>query len=252
MFDCLRNCQTAFQSSYTIYIPPAVYEVSDCFTPSPSLVIVCLFDSNCGCGWGFPGGAEVKVSACNVGDLVRSLGREDPLEKEMATHSSILAWRIPWMEELGRLQSTGRKESVITERLHFTSCLWVWIGISLWFWFAVPWWLKVFSIFLCACLLFVCFSWRNAYSTSFPVLKIGLLAFSLLSCKVFSYYGYDYLTTQFFFSHCVILLFLMVSSDTQTNYLFLPSVAHFVVSYLKFLCQIWGHEDLPPCGLIVL
>ena len=37
---------------------------------------------------------------------VRSLGREDPLEKEMATHSSILAWRIPWMEEPGGLQST--------------------------------------------------------------------------------------------------------------------------------------------------
>jgi len=41
---------------------------------------------------------------------VRSLGREDPLEKEMATHSRILAWRIPWTEELGGLQSTGRKE----------------------------------------------------------------------------------------------------------------------------------------------
>ena len=38
---------------------------------------------------------------------VRSLGREDPLEKEMATHSSILAWRIPWTEETGGLQSTG-------------------------------------------------------------------------------------------------------------------------------------------------
>ena len=38
---------------------------------------------------------------------VRSLGKEDPLEKEMATHSSILAWRIPWMEKPGRLQSTG-------------------------------------------------------------------------------------------------------------------------------------------------
>ena len=38
---------------------------------------------------------------------VRSLGWEDPLEKEMATHSSILAWRIPWMEEPGGLQSTG-------------------------------------------------------------------------------------------------------------------------------------------------
>ena len=38
---------------------------------------------------------------------VRSLGREDPLEKEMATHSSILAWRIPWIKEPGGLQSMG-------------------------------------------------------------------------------------------------------------------------------------------------
>ena len=38
---------------------------------------------------------------------VRSLGQEDPLEKEMATHSSTLAWRIPWMEEPGGLQSVG-------------------------------------------------------------------------------------------------------------------------------------------------
>ena len=38
---------------------------------------------------------------------VRSLGQEDPLEKEMATHSSTLAWKIPWTEEPGRLQSMG-------------------------------------------------------------------------------------------------------------------------------------------------
>ena len=37
----------------------------------------------------------------------RSLGQEDPLEKDMATHSSILTWKIPWMEEPGRLQSMG-------------------------------------------------------------------------------------------------------------------------------------------------
>ena len=42
---------------------------------------------------------------------VRSLSGEDPLEKGMATHSSILAWRIPWMEETGRLQSTGSKRT---------------------------------------------------------------------------------------------------------------------------------------------
>ena len=39
--------------------------------------------------------------------LVLSLGQEDPLEKEMATHSSILVWKTPWMEEPGRLQSMG-------------------------------------------------------------------------------------------------------------------------------------------------
>ena len=51
---------------------------------------------------------------------VRYLGQEDPLEKEMATHSSILAWRIPRTEEPGGLQSSGsQKESDTTERLHF-------------------------------------------------------------------------------------------------------------------------------------
>ena len=45
---------------------------------------------------------------------VQSLGWEDPLEKEMATHSSTLAWEIPWMEEPDRLQSTGSQESDTT------------------------------------------------------------------------------------------------------------------------------------------
>ena len=49
---------------------------------------------------------------------VQSLGREDPLEKEMATHSSILAWKIPWTEEPGGLQSMGSQESDATERLN--------------------------------------------------------------------------------------------------------------------------------------
>ena len=56
---------------------------------------------------GFPAGSEVKASASNAGDLGSIPGREDPLEKEMVTHSSILAWRIPWMEKPGRLQSMG-------------------------------------------------------------------------------------------------------------------------------------------------
>ena len=48
---------------------------------------------------------------------VQFLGWEDPLEKEMATHSSILAWEIPWREEPGRLQSMGYKQLDITEQL---------------------------------------------------------------------------------------------------------------------------------------
>ena len=56
---------------------------------------------------GVPGGSDGKESACNAGDLFRSLGWEDSLEKEMATHSSILAGRIPWAEEPGGPQSLG-------------------------------------------------------------------------------------------------------------------------------------------------
>ena len=52
------------------------------------------------------------------------LGQEDPLEKEMATHSSILSWRIPWTEEPGGLQSMGLKESDMTEAAERTH-LWI-------------------------------------------------------------------------------------------------------------------------------
>ena len=55
---------------------------------------------------GFPDGL-VKNSPAMQETQVPSLDQEDPLEKEMAAHSSILAWRIPWTEELGRLQSMG-------------------------------------------------------------------------------------------------------------------------------------------------
>ena len=56
---------------------------------------------------GFPSGSDGKESACNAGDLGLIPGLEDPLEKGMATLSSIVAWRIPWTEEPGRLQSMG-------------------------------------------------------------------------------------------------------------------------------------------------
>ena len=56
---------------------------------------------------GFPGDSAAKNPPAVQETWVWSLGREDPLEQGMATHSSILAWRIPWTEELNGLQSTG-------------------------------------------------------------------------------------------------------------------------------------------------
>ena len=57
--------------------------------------------------WGFPGGSVVKNLPAKQEMWARSLGQEDPQEKEMATHSSTLAWEIPWTEEPGGLQSIG-------------------------------------------------------------------------------------------------------------------------------------------------
>jgi len=54
----------------------------------------------------FPWGSDHKESACHARDLGLILGQEDPLEKGMATHSSILAWRIPWTEKPGGLDTT--------------------------------------------------------------------------------------------------------------------------------------------------
>ena len=55
----------------------------------------------------FPSGSGVKSLPAMQEMQVQSLGQEDPLEKEMATHSRILAWKIPWTEEPGGLQSMG-------------------------------------------------------------------------------------------------------------------------------------------------
>ena len=56
---------------------------------------------------GFPGGAVAKNPTAMQQMQVRSLCQEDSLEEETATHTSILAWKIPWTEEPGRLQSKG-------------------------------------------------------------------------------------------------------------------------------------------------
>ena len=71
--------------------------------------------------WDFLGASLVAQSVKKLPAMqetrVQSLGQEDPLQKGMATHSSILAWRIPWTEEPGRLQAMGCKESDGTEQL---------------------------------------------------------------------------------------------------------------------------------------
>ena len=60
-----------------------------------------------------------KLPAMQMQEMqVQFLGWEDPLEKEMATHSSILAWEIPWREEPGGLQSLGSKELEMAEHAH--------------------------------------------------------------------------------------------------------------------------------------
>ena len=60
---------------------------------------------------GFPGGSVVKNLPAMQETGVLSLGQENPREQEMATHSTILAWRIPWTEEPGKLQSMGLKRA---------------------------------------------------------------------------------------------------------------------------------------------
>ena len=63
----------------------------------------------------------VKKPPAKQETCVQLQDREDPLEKEIATHSSILAWRIPWTEEPGGLESTGLQKSDTTEQLNSNS-----------------------------------------------------------------------------------------------------------------------------------
>ena len=62
--------------------------------------------------WGFPDDSVVKNLPAMQEMQVQSLGQDDPLEKEMATHSSILAWKSPQTEEPGRLQSMGLQKKL--------------------------------------------------------------------------------------------------------------------------------------------
>ena len=77
----------------------------------------------------FPGGASDKEPSSQCRKHKRSgfnpLSWEDPLDKEIATHSNILAWRIPWTEEPGRVQSMGHNKSDTIERLTFSLSLFI-------------------------------------------------------------------------------------------------------------------------------
>ena len=121
--------------SFSFQGPPRLSELSFAtFTTvvvegAPSARILCLNSSKIILGFlrnhvhqGFPGGSDSKEPTCNAGDWVQSLGQEEPLEKGMATHSTILAWEIPWTEEPGGLQSIESqrvKHSWATNTSHF-------------------------------------------------------------------------------------------------------------------------------------
>ena len=92
------------------WVSGASQKLTRCAQFNPSFIIWDVTQSVCShqyhlyiCGFCDSDGKESAMQET----WLRSLGQEDPLEKEMAIHSSILAWRIPWTEEPGRLQSTG-------------------------------------------------------------------------------------------------------------------------------------------------
>ena len=96
--------------------------------PPVSLWLLCVFDQIVR-GSGFPAGSDGKESACSARDPGLTPGSGISPEKETATHSSILAWKIQWMEEPGRLQSMGSqrvRQDWATEHAHMVYCALAW------------------------------------------------------------------------------------------------------------------------------
>ena len=96
---------------------------------------------------------------------VRSLGREDPLEKEMAIHSSTIAWKIPWTEEPGRLQSMGSQSQTRLSDFTFTTKYSIWLC----------------SINVCWLELKFIMKWKVIYDGAVPVFLIELYSTALQS-----------------------------------------------------------------------
>ena len=120
-----------------VYKKLAQFAVPCALPPRRSESPVCATDNKPSCalhllGWSIGSRGFSSLERRPEFWVLQSLGREDPLEKETATHSSILAWKIPWTEDPGRLQSMGRKESDTTEPLHFTSLTYIDFSILFW------------------------------------------------------------------------------------------------------------------------
>ena len=92
----------------------------DCISHGVTKSRTRLSDFHCGeYRVGFPSGSVLKNPPASAGGTVQSLGQEDPLKEEMATHSSILAWKAPWIEEPSGLHSLeSYKEWVTAEDTH--------------------------------------------------------------------------------------------------------------------------------------
>ena len=133
---------------------------------------------------------------------VWSLGREDPLEKEMATHSSILAWRIPRMEELGRLQSTGSQRVTSLSQPYYN----------------VLFWLEIFN-WLIKFIFSLWFLFRNLVSEIISYLlshKDVLLHFFHYLYNFF--WTYKYLIKLEFHLWCSFFLYIIGSHELKTYY----------------------------------
>ena len=125
------------QSVKRIHNPLKISNNRTCIWSLQSLGKLCSIYENISSAlsvnWGFPGGSGGKESSCKARDRVQSLGQEGPLEKGMAIHSSVLAWRIPWTEDPGGLQSTGSQKSRIGLRDWKTNLVMCcWISTCLW------------------------------------------------------------------------------------------------------------------------
>ena len=149
---------------------------------------------------------------------VQPLGWEDPLEMEIATHSSILAWEIPWTEEPNGLQSMESQRVghnlVIKQQHSNTYDVLTLLGLDLYFSDD----LLMLSTFSCTCWLFICLLWKKKMSIQFlrPFFnQIILFHFSLLNCMSSLFFFNINPLSKIIFTHisshfigCLFILFL--------------------------------------------